>query len=74
MGESFEEFEAELHSAIAKLHVSDENVTASDSHVDHIEMSAAMRTYTEHQIQLHAGSAPRAPADAARRTILDLLQ
>ena len=64
MGESFEEFEAELHSAIAKLHVSDENVTASDSHI----------SYTESQIRLHPGSATRQQAGAAPRRILDLLQ
>lgn len=74
MGESFEEFEAELHSAIAKLHVSDENVTASDSHISYTEMSPEMRAYTESQIRLQPGSATRALAEAAPRTILDLLQ
>lgn len=74
MGETFEEFEAELHSAIAKLHVSDENVTASDSHISYTEMSAAMHIYTESQIRLHAGSATRQQAGAAPRRILDLLR
>ena len=64
MGQSFEEFEAELHSAIAKLHVSDENVTASDSHIPHTEMSAEMRTYTESQIRLQPGARD---AQAGRR-------
>ena len=74
MGESFEEFEAELHSAIANLHVSDQNVTASDSHSNHMEMSAEMRTYIEDQMELQAGSATLMEAGTASRTILDLLR
>jgi flagellin len=73
-GDDLEDIEAALRSAIANLQVSSQNVTASGSHVTDTEMSAEMSAYTENQMVRQAGSATSAPAGAAPRTILDLLQ
>lgn len=65
---------AVIKSAIANLEVSNQNVTASDSHLTDIEMSPELVTFTKDQILLRAGAAIPAPADAVPETILELLQ
>ncbi len=63
---------AVIKSAIANLEVSNQNVTASDSHLTDTEMPPELVTFTADQLLLRAGAAM--PVDAASETILELLQ
>jgi flagellin len=68
------EVQAMLHSAIANLQVSSQNVSASDSRRTDAEMTPAMVAFTENQMVMQAGTATAATTSADRQTILELLQ